>query len=148
VDRLEQARSLLLGPDFESFQGRVEGLKRLQRLLPGLMPSEDALLGGAQSEAVFGAGTDPGGIQRVVYGHTHRARHDYFSARPDGTVRMYANTGTFLPLITRAGDSRSFASVLQMTMIYVYRSDEDTGRKRAGTSSLDIWNGTRHKLYA
>lgn len=26
-------------------------------------------------------------------------------------------------------------------------ADEDTQRKRGGTSSLDIWNGTRHKLY-
>lgn len=147
VDRLEQARTFLLGPDFESFYGRVEWLTRAQRLMPALLPAEDGLLEGARSEAVFGQGTDPGGIQRVVYGHTHRARHDYFSGRPDGTLRMYINTGTFLPLITRAADHRSFASAIQMTMVYIYRGDEDTQRKRAGTSSLDIWNGTRHKVY-
>ncbi|MEP7176190.1 MAG: hypothetical protein ABI860_06525 [Gemmatimonadales bacterium] len=147
VDRLEQARAVLLGPDFESFHGRVEALKRLQRLVPALMPAQDGLLEGARSEALFGEGTDAGGIQRVIYGHTHRARHDYFSGRPDGTVRMYINTGTFLPLIARAADGRTFASALQMTMVYAYGADEDTQRKRAGTSSLDIWNGTRHKLY-
>ncbi len=147
VDRLQQARAVLVGPDFESFHGRVEALKRLQRLIPSLMPAQDGLLTGARSEAVFGQGPDAGGIHRVIYGHTHRARHEYLAGRPDGTVRMYINTGTFLPLITRAADSRTFASALQMTMVYVYRGDEDTQRKRPGTSSLDIWNGTRHKLY-
>jgi len=148
VDRLQQARAFLLGPDFESFRGRVQWLGRLQRLVPALLPAEEGLLAGARSEAVLGQATGPGGTQRVIYGHTHRARHDYFSSEPDGTVRMYINTGTFLPLISRAADRRSFSSVLQMTMVYVYRSDEDMQRKRAGTSSLDIWNGTRYKLYA
>jgi len=148
VDRLEQARAFLLGPDFESFRGRVQGLGRLQRLLPALQPAEEGLLAGARSEAASNQAAGQDGIQRVIYGHTHRARHDYFSSGPDGTVRMYINTGTFLPLISRAADRRSFSSALQMTMVFVYRSNEDTQRKRAGTSSLDIWNGTRHKLYA
>jgi UDP-2,3-diacylglucosamine pyrophosphatase LpxH len=147
VDRLEQARALLLGPDFESFRGRVESLERLQRLMPALLPSEDGLLAGARAEAVFKGEPVPGGIQRVIYGHTHRARHDYFAATPDGMVRMYVNTGTFLPLITRARDGRTFASAQQMTMVFAYREDEDTQGKRAGTTSIDIWNGTRRKLY-
>jgi len=148
VDRLEQARALLLGPDFESFRGRVGWLTRLQRVLPALLPSTDSLLAGARAESVFQGAPAPGEVLRVVYGHTHRARHDYFSASPSGTARMYINTGTFLPLITRAEDRRSFASALQMTMVYLYRGDEDTQGKRAGTTSLDIWNGTRRKLYA
>ena len=148
VDRLEQARALLLGPGFESFRGRVGWLTRLQRLMPALLPSPEGLLAGARAEAVFQGEPVPGGIQRVIYGHTHRARHDFFSASPDGTVRMYINTGTFLPLISRAGDGRSFASALQMSMVYLYRGDEDTQGKRDGSSSLDIWNGTRRKLYA
>jgi UDP-2,3-diacylglucosamine pyrophosphatase LpxH len=147
VDRLEQARAVLLGPDFESFRGRVESLERLQRLVPALLPSEDGLLAGARAEAVFQGEPVPGGIQRVIYGHTHRARHDYFSATPDGIVRMYVNTGTFLPLITRARDGRTFASAQQMTMVFAYREDEDTQGKRTGTTSIDIWNGTRRKLY-
>lgn len=147
VDRLEQARAVLLGPNFEAFRGRVESLQRLQRLVPALLPSEDGLMGGARSEAVFQGEPTPAGIQRVIYGHTHRARHDYFSGNADGTVRMYVNTGTFLPLITRARDGRTFASAQQMTMVFAYRADEDRQGKRPGTTSMDIWNGTRRKLY-
>ena len=148
VDRLEQARAVLLGPTFDAFRGRVEALQRLQRLVPALQPAEDGLLAGARSEAVFQGALTPAGIQRVIYGHTHRARHDYFAANTEGTVRMYINTGTFLPLITRARDGRSFASAQQMTMVFAYRADEDRQGKRDGTTSIDIWNGTRRKLYA
>lgn len=148
VDRLEQARALLLGPDFESFRGRVESLERLQRLVPALLPSEDGLQAGARAEAVFQGEIRPGGVQRVVYGHTHRARHDFFSATADGAVRMYVNTGTFLPLISRARDGRTFARAQQIAMVFVYRADEDTQGKLAGTTSIDIWNGTRGKRYS
>jgi hypothetical protein len=34
-----------------------------------------------------------------------------------------------------------------MTMVFAYREDEDTQGKRPGTTSIDIWNGTRRKLY-
>jgi UDP-2,3-diacylglucosamine pyrophosphatase LpxH len=147
VDRLEQARALLLGPSFDAFRGRVEALQRVQRLVPALQPAEDSLLAGARAEAAFQEPWQPTGIQRVVYGHTHRARHDYFAATTDGSVRMYINTGTFLPLIARARDGRSFASAQQMTMVFAYRADEDRQGKRDGTTSTDIWNGTRQKLY-
>jgi hypothetical protein len=60
---------------------------------------------------------------------------------------MYVNTGTFLPLIERARDRRSFVNSIQMTMVYVYRADEDTERKAPNTTSLDIWNGIRRKQY-
>ena len=30
-----------------------------------------------------------------------------------------------------------------MTMVFVYREDEDAQGKRSGTTSIDIWNGTR-----
>jgi UDP-2,3-diacylglucosamine pyrophosphatase LpxH len=147
VDRLEQARTVLLGPTFASFRGRVEALQRVQRLVPALQPADDGLLAAARSEAVFQSALAEGGIQRVIYGHTHRARHDYFAADPEGAVRMYINTGTFLPLITRARDGRSFASAQQMTMVFAYRADEDRQGKRDGTTSIDIWNGSRRKLY-
>jgi UDP-2,3-diacylglucosamine pyrophosphatase LpxH len=147
VDRLEQARALLLGPDFESFRGRVATLQRLQRLMPWLLPSEDGLLAGARAESVFQDDPGPTGIQRVVYGHTHRARHDYFSVSADGSVHMYVNTGTFLPIISRTRDGRTFASEQQMTMVFVYGADEDVPGKQPGTTSLDIWNGARRKLY-
>ena len=125
----------------------METLQRVQRLVPALQPAEDGLLAGARSEAVFQGELTPAGIQRVIYGHTHRARHDYFAASTDGTFRMYVNTGTFLPLITRTRDGRSFASAQQMTMVFAYRADEDMQGKRDGTTSIDIWNGTRQKRY-
>jgi len=146
VDRLQEARSLLLGGGFDAFEGRVEALKTAQRLFPFLSPTGDRLLEGAEQEAVFGT-PRPGPIQRVIYGHTHRARHDYFAAEPAGAVKMYVNTGTFLPLIQRTRDGRSFANSIQLTMVYVYRSDEDTERKAPDTTSLDIWNGIRRKQY-
>ena len=150
VDRLQQAKAVLLGPDFGAFEGRVEGFKKLQRLFPFLSPAADRLMEGAAEEEVFTGAplSAEQKIQRVIYGHTHRARHDYFAADPGGAARMYINTGTFLPLIQRALDRRSFVNSIQMTMVYVYRHDEDTEHKRPNTSSVDIWNGIRRKQYA
>jgi hypothetical protein len=31
--------------------------------------------------------------------------------------------------------------------VFVYREDEDAQGKRDGTTSIDIWNGTRGKVY-
>jgi UDP-2,3-diacylglucosamine pyrophosphatase LpxH len=147
IDRLQQARSLVLGPNFGSFRGRVEGLKRLERTVPFLFREEDILREGARSEEVFRGPGSRGTIQRVVYGHTHRARHDYFHGNQDGTVQMYVNTGTYLPLITEADDGESFASSIQMVYVYLYRMDEDLDTKEPGTTSMDVWTGIRRKLY-
>ncbi len=149
VDRLQQARGVLLGADFRSFKGRVEALRRLRGVVTRLFgDEEDRLPRGASWEEALQPGQASRGIQRVVYGHTHRATHRYFSGEPDGRVRMYINTGTYLPLITRAADGHGFASSLQMSLVYLYREDEDTDGKVAGTTSLDIWNGVRRKVYA
>ena len=64
-----------------------------------------------------------------------------------GAVQLYVNTGTFLPLISRTGDGRSFASEQQLTRVFAYRADEDVEGKTSGTTSLDIWNGARRKRY-
>jgi UDP-2,3-diacylglucosamine pyrophosphatase LpxH len=147
VDRLEQARALLLGPDFASFRGRVEALQRLQRVVPFMLPGDDGLFAGARSETALEGGPATGGIEYIVYGHTHRPRHDYLAAAVSGAVQLYVNTGTFLPLISRTGDGRSFASEQQLTMVFAYRADEDVEGKVEGTTSLDIWNGARRKRY-
>jgi UDP-2,3-diacylglucosamine pyrophosphatase LpxH len=147
IDRLQQARRLILGRDFGSFRGRVGALKSLERTFPFLFKEEDTLREGARSEEVFRNPRPESQIQRVVYGHTHRARHDYFHANQDGTVQMYINTGTYLPLITEAEDGESFASSIQMVYVYLYRVDEDLGTKRPGTTSLDMWTGIRRKVY-
>jgi UDP-2,3-diacylglucosamine pyrophosphatase LpxH len=148
IDRLQQARQLILGSNFGTFRGRVSGLKRLERTLPFLFREEETLLEGARSEEVFRSPRPENRIQRVIYGHTHRARHDYFHGNQDGTVRMYVNTGTYLPLITEAEDGESFASSIQMVYVYVYRADEDVEGKQPGTTSMDIWTGIRRKVYA
>jgi hypothetical protein len=109
---------------------------------------DDRLLEGAASEEVFKPGQESRGIQRVIYGHTHRAAHEYFTAYRDGRARMYVNTGTYLPLIARAADRQSFASSIQMSLVYVYAEDEDLGGKAPRTTSMDIWNGVRRKVYA
>jgi hypothetical protein len=148
IDRLQQARRLILGSEFASFRERVGGLKRLERTFPFLFKEEDIVREGARSEEVFRNPGPESRIQRVVYGHTHRARHDYFHGNPDGTVQMYVNTGTYLPLITEADDGESFASSIQMVYVYLYRADEDLETKQPGTTSMDIWTGIRRKVYA
>ncbi len=148
VDRLQQAKAILLGPDYASFKGRVGSLKKLQHLFPFLAPDSDRLLEGAGKEDALAEAGAGRGIHRVLYGHTHRARHDYFSADPGGGAQMYVNTGTYLPLIERALDGKSFVSSSQMSMVYVYGADEDTDHKVPGTTSIDIWNGVRRKQYA
>ncbi len=148
VDRLQQARDILLGASFGSFRGRVEAFRKLQQVFARIFGEEDdRLLKGAWSEEAFQARNEGKGIQRVIYGHTHRPRHDYLSGYRDGRVKMYINTGTYLPLITRAADQRSFASSMLMTLVYLYRVDEDLDGKQPGTSSMDIWNGVRRKIY-
>jgi UDP-2,3-diacylglucosamine pyrophosphatase LpxH len=147
IDRLQQARRLILGPNFGSFRGRVGGLQRLERMFPLLFKEEDWLREGARSEEVFRRPAPGSAIQRIIYGHTHRARHDYFHGDQDGTVQMYINTGTYLPLITEAEDGQSFASSIQMAYVYLYRLDEDLDTKQPGTTSMDVWTGIRRKVY-
>lgn len=149
VDRLQQARGVLLGSTFRTFRGRVEAVRKLQGVFSRKFgEGDDRLLKGAASEEAFQAEQKSRGIQRVVYGHTHRTMHEYLAGDPQGRARMYINTGTYLPLITRTADRHSFASSIQMSLVYVYREDEDTGGKQPGTTSMDIWNGIRRKIYA
>jgi UDP-2,3-diacylglucosamine pyrophosphatase LpxH len=145
VDRLQLARTLLLGENFRDFRKRAGALETLQRALSAL-DGEEPLREGAVEEYRMKDHLPPW-TQHLVYGHTHRARRDYFAADIEGGARMYINTGTFLPLITRTADGRSFATELQMTMVFVYSEEEDAAGKRDGPS-LDIWNGTRRKQYA
>ncbi len=87
-----------------------------------------------------------GKIQYVVYGHTHETRTEYFSGLADNRVRMYINTGTYLPLIQRARDA-GFATANQMTMTFFYRGDEDTEGKKGNMPSMEMWNGIKRKVY-
>lgn len=147
VDRLEFIRKRVLGRDFTAFQNNVGTVTSIVSVVDGLTNDKDSLLEGARQEMErLSQSTLANVTQFIVYGHTHRARHDYFSGTPDGLVRMYINTGTFLPLIQRARDNKTFAASLQMTKVFLYGADEDTSNKLRGPS-LDIWDGTRRKVY-
>jgi UDP-2,3-diacylglucosamine pyrophosphatase LpxH len=150
VDRLQLIRRLLVGQSFDDFSNKVGALERLQAAF-NLLGGSDELVAGAQQEYAIGQKgvkpSAPKGTQYILYGHTHYARHDYFTAQTDGQVQMYVNTGTFQPLISRAADHKSFANEVQMTMVYVYSGQEDTKGKVVGTTSLDIWNGSRLKRF-
>jgi hypothetical protein len=82
-----------------------------------------------------------------MYGHTHQPRNIVVSADLDGGVKLYVNTGTMLPLIERTEDRKGFGSLTQMTMVFVYGSDEDTRARRGDGPTIDVWNGVRRKAY-
>lgn len=142
TDRLSQLLGYMKGKSFEDMEK-----------LAGLLRKFSDLFGSSKDENVEGARTEwrngiPKETQFVAYGHTHEARHDYFTARDNGTVDMYINTGTYLPLIQRTHDNQAFAKAHQMTLARIYRDDEDgTGRVGPGPT-LDLWNGVRRKVYA
>ena len=142
IDHLQDVKRLAMGKTFEEFRGRVHTLA----------PLADAVLGERRDRYLEGAihemkDEKDDQIQFVLYGHTHVGRHEYLSGRPDGSGRIYVNTGTWLPLICPARDGVSFASAKQMTMVFAYSPDEDVEGK-AGGPSLDVWQGIRRKIYA
>lgn len=148
TDYLDKARGILRRP---------QGLAKLQTLLPVVdklcsvyrsmtgTAGQDALVSGAQQE--FQAGLPPE-IQYIVYGHTHTARYDCFAAEPGGAVRMYINTGTYLPLIARALDEQSFSRSHRMTLAFFYTDAEDRDGRQGRGPTLDFWDGIRRKTYA
>ena len=86
-------------------------------------------------------------IQYVLYGHTHCARHDYFAGNVDGRIRMYINTGTYLPLVRGTDDGKGFAKSHQMTLAFFYRDDEDQQGRSGSGPTMDLWNGIKRKEY-
>ena len=86
-------------------------------------------------------------IQFIVYGHTHEAKRNYFSGTKDDKVQMYINTGTYLPLIQKASDGKSFTKEYQITMAFFYNKDENKDGRKGDGPTIDIWNGARRKSY-
>ena len=142
IDHLQDVKRLAMGKTFEEFRGRVHTLAPLADLV--LDERHDRYLDGAIQEM---KDEKDEGIQFIFYGHTHVAKREYLSGKPDGSGRIYVNTGTWLPLICPARDGVSFASAKQITMVFAYADDEDTSGK-AGGASLDVWQGIRRKLYS
>jgi len=142
IDHLQDVKRLAMGKTFEEFRGRVHTLAPLADLV--LDERRDRYIEGAIHEMKDEKDEQ---IQFVLYGHTHVGKHEYLSGKPDGSGRIYINTGTWLPLICPARDGVSFASAKQMTMVFAYSADEDTEGK-AGGPSLDMWQGIRRKIYS
>jgi UDP-2,3-diacylglucosamine pyrophosphatase LpxH len=146
TDRLSFVYNHLLGDNFGGFRERVEGLRKVGNIVSLLSRDSDPYLDGAKQEEVWQAQA-PSGVPYVMYGHTHQPRNVVVSADLDGGVKLYVNTGTMLPLIERTEDRKAFGSLTQMTMVFVYGSDEDTKARRGNGPTIDVWNGVRRKAY-
>jgi len=147
TDYLDKALKILKGK---------HGLERLQELIPVLEKVEKVVTfvrGDREDDFYLGAAGElngdelPPGVQYLLYGHTHTARQACISAERDGRVRMYVNTGTFLPLIERADDRKTFFRSNRMTFICFYRKDEDTHDRRGDGPTMDVWDGMKRKDY-
>ncbi|MGD0339586.1 MAG: hypothetical protein ABSB78_12455 [Bacteroidota bacterium] len=106
--------------------------------------TEDDLVSGAREEWKNNSFEN---IQYIFYGHTHEARQDYIEGKQDGTVKLYVNTGTYLPLIQECSRDNGYSTAYQMTMAFVYKGSEDHDGKKGDAPSLDIWNGIKRKIY-
>jgi hypothetical protein len=146
TDRLSFVHKHLLGDNFGGFRERVEGLRKVGNVVSLLSRESDPYLDGVKQEDVWQSRA-PSGIPYVMYGHTHQPRNIVVSADLDGGVKLYVNTGTMLPLIERTEDRKAFGSLTQMTMVFVYGSDEDTKARRGNGPTIDVWNGVRRKAY-
>jgi len=143
VDRLELVRSRLRAAGYDGLRECVKLLVVFSRVASAVARNQAEDYVGAKKE-FDRLGPE---IQYLVYGHTHVPRHDYLTGTPDGRVRLYVNTGTYLPLLQTTDDGRGFALSHQMTFAFFYNSKEDThGRADAGPT-MDLWNGIKRKQY-
>jgi UDP-2,3-diacylglucosamine pyrophosphatase LpxH len=93
--------------------------------------------------------------QFALMGHTHEALHVYFKGEIDDKVNMYVNTGTYLPFISGWGSAAEpfFVNANQMTLINIYRRDEDLIIDESGIKknnlypTLVLWDGIKRKKY-
>lgn len=144
TDRFEQMLELIEDLDFDSINKYVEIFKMFDNIFGH---SKDDFVDGAKKEFQNKYYIDKG-IQYIMYGHTHEERHDYFFGDKEGRVKLYINTGTFLPYIQKTLDKKSFASAYQMSMVFLYRKDEDMDDNTPNTyPTLELWNGIKRKKY-
>lgn len=148
TDRLELVRRALSKRNFDDFRRDVTAIASLQKIFSIFGQSKDECTEGARKEWEIEPKSQMGDIQYIVYGHTHEARQCCFSGSPDGKVKMYINTGTFLPLIERTHDEKGFSTAHRMTIASFFKSDEDAEGREGGGPTVDLWNGIRRKVYA
>ncbi len=128
---------------FESLRRVLAVQHILENLKKFLKGDDDRFMVGAEKDF---DGVDAR-IQYVVYGHTHEARQDYLEGHPDGSVKMYINCGTYLPLIQATRNRKGFATAHRMTMAFFFRADEDENSRKDHGPTLTLWNGIRRKMY-
>ena len=141
IDIFRILLSLIKGKEFDEVSKYLEIAKWIEKIIP----DKDYCLIAAQNEW---EDVKYKNIQYVFYGHTHESRNNFFQGNTNNTVKMYINTGTYLPYIIQAEDRNGFAESYQMTLAFVYSKDEDTrGTKNKINPSIDLWNGIKRKLY-
>ncbi|MFN8366720.1 MAG: hypothetical protein U0Y96_05700 [Candidatus Kapaibacterium sp.] len=104
---------------------------------------DETFLEAAKSDFIFNSNS---GINYVVYGHTHHALHHYIEGNVNGMHKTYINTGTYLPF-TQKAEVNGFVSNHQMILLTFYSAAEDSDAKVRNTTSMDLWNGIKHKQY-
>jgi UDP-2,3-diacylglucosamine pyrophosphatase LpxH len=145
TDYLEKVRDEVRLGGLDAVRASMRLLELIGDLRKMFVGERTPLVDGAAEEA--GALPDDSPVQYIVYGHSHRSRQDCFSARVDGRIRMYINTGTFLPLIERAHD-RSFYQTHRMTFACFFRDGEDTTGRAGGGPAMDMWDRMQRKVPA
>jgi hypothetical protein len=83
-------------------------------------------------------------------GHTHEAKQCCLESSTENFLKLYVNTGTYLPLIQQTMNGKDFSSVHQMTMAFVYNTNEDYNKLKGKPNkypTLDLWNGIKKKEY-
>lgn len=143
VDRLQLVRSRLKSAGYGGLRECVKVLSVFSSLVSTVAAEGSEIYEGAKQEFAR-LGPD---IQYLVYGHTHRARHDYLSGGVGGRVQMYINTGTYLPLLRTTDDGRGFAQSDQMSLTFFFNRNEDTNDRADEGPTVDLWNGIKRKHY-
>ena len=148
TDRFGQLLEIIENFNFKQVSQLAEVLNSLGNMKDFLHKPKDDLLEGAKIDFSDPENKD---IQYILYGHTHEARNDYIDGTVDGKVKMYINTGTFLPYVQKTLNGNGFASAHQLTMVYIFLKSEDTEKKgtviKNVNQTLDLWNGIKRKDY-
>lgn len=147
TDRLDAIRDDLKSGGLAKVEESMSRLLDLKSIIDFFVrnTNDDSLLKGAEEE--FNDPSLDKDIQYIVFGHTHEARQDFFKADLSGKVKMYLNTGTYLPFIQLCRDNKGFANSHFMTMTFFYKNDEDTSNRKGLGPTCEIWSGIRRKYY-
>jgi UDP-2,3-diacylglucosamine pyrophosphatase LpxH len=151
TDRLELFQKAFKKSELDQFERILKVLTSMQSISKRIgnvfSAEKDCYTDGAFQEWENNNEHDMEHIQYVVYGHTHHAKYCHFAGYPDGKVKMYLNTGTFLPLIQSAGNEEGFVMDNRLTMLFFYNADEDKEGRKDNGPTLEVMYGIKRKLY-